>query len=87
MNTNMIICLTLLLAMVAIAYAGDKGGSNIIIQDCWGKTILNDGGKGDKKGGGNIILKEDCHKKEHHHEHIWGEPVWGHEEWGHWGWK
>lgn len=71
--------------MVAVAYAG-KGGSNIVIQDCWGgKTILNDGGKGNK-GGGNIILKDDCHKKEHH-EQIWGEPVWGHEEWGHWGWK
>lgn len=73
-----------------LSYAGDKG-SNIVLQDKHSQIILNS----NKKGGENIIIKDNkhncCGHKEHvkyvyvpvytHHEHQgWGQE---HQGWGH----
>ena len=82
-----IVCLW---CLMDLSYAGDKGGSNIVLQDKHSQIILNSGGK---KGGENIIIKDNkcCGHKQHvkyvyipvytHHAEHHG---WGHEQ-QHWG--
>jgi len=60
---SFVICLCLAALLDFCAAGGDKGGSNIVLQDKHGQIIVNSGGK---KGGDNIVIREHkkcCHKK------------------------
>uniref|UniRef100_T1KHR7 Uncharacterized protein n=1 Tax=Tetranychus urticae TaxID=32264 RepID=T1KHR7_TETUR len=81
MNKMCIVILIVSAIILSSVDCGDKKGTNIVIKDKHSQMILNT----NKKGGDNIVIKDGCHKKEHHyvphHEMVHG---WGH-GWGH-GW-